>query len=157
MKTEVFFYIRDKKGSSYLCDLFIEHETSYEVKEGNWHHIKRIIEKKYTRDRILEIYNEEQEDYSSFLKAKDLEEVSPVYRVVVTPWIEGTYFSERFPEKEYLEGRARKIHYSNDFICFEVECLDEGVDNSSKFWTNLYSDGAGDTFEPFEKINILRW
>jgi len=157
MKTEVYFYIRDKKGTSYLCDFFIEHETSYEVKEGNWHHIKRIVEKKYTRDRILEIFNEEQEDYSKYLKAKDLEEVSPVYRVRTTSWIEGHYFSIRFPEKDYLEGRARKIQYSNEFISFQVECLDRDVDNYKKFWTNLYSDGEGDTFEPFERLNISRW
>jgi len=157
MKTKIYFYMKDKKERSYFCNHFIEHETSYEVNEGNWHHIQRIIGKKYPKDRIVELYNEEMEAAFDQLRLMDIVEAIPVYITHKSSWVDGIYFSENLKADTFIQGRARKIEYSNNFMLFNIEYSLRGSEDHMEFWTNLYSDGKGATFEPYEKVNIVRW
>lgn len=70
-------------------------------------------------------------------------------------WIEGEYYAHEYDE--YCEGRGRKISYSNGYVEYEIQCLDETKHVADGMWdkddigVSIIGNGCGDHFTPFSK------
>lgn len=70
-------------------------------------------------------------------------------------WIEGEYYAHEYDE--YCEGRGRKISYSNGYVEYEIQCLDEtkyvadGIWDKNDIGVSVIGNGCGDHFTPFSK------
>lgn len=65
-------------------------------------------------------------------------------------WVQGEYFAHEYGE--YVQGRARRLTYSNGFVEYQVECLESKYSVLDGIWEDLYGNGCGDRFEPFARF-----
>jgi len=87
---------------------------------------------------------------------KNLEDyIFELVKLTKTTYKSGKYYAHEYDI--YVEGKARRITYSNGFIEYEIKCLDNSLAVLDGFWQGFYgshlSNGYGDTFELFEDFD----
>lgn len=63
----------------------------------------------------------------------------------IGPWIGGVYYAHEY--EQFVRGRGRRYSYSNGYVIYKIECLDETLMVADGFWEESSGNGSGDTFE----------
>lgn len=116
------------------------------------------IRKQYdTTEKLLEFLKKDEslfQDGEFRYKITHAEVVSSA----IGKWVHGEYYAHEYGMDEgYCPGRGRRIRYSNGYVEYEVQCLDDGKSVLDGMWdaddvgTSRIGNGCGDHFTPFEK------